>query len=163
MVDAIEVWKDFNVAMVGALAALGGLVIVAASVNIADIVKEASLVARLAAGVATLVLGLVVAAVGLMPGLPLSVYGIVVLAATVVVATFQVVAARHIFRDRHPQNRMRPLKAVIGFLPLAAYLVGGLMLVVGSAGGLPLLALGSMLAIVSGLLVSWIVLVEVLR
>src|SRR5687767_3657682 len=53
--EQIEAWSEFNVAMVGATAALAGLVIVAASVNIAEIIKEASLTARLAAGIAGLV------------------------------------------------------------------------------------------------------------
>ena len=163
MVDAIEVWKDFNVAMAGALAALAGLVIVAASVNIADIVKDASLVSRLAAGIATLVLGLVIAAVALMPGLPLTVFGVVVLAATAVAGYFQVNAARLIMTNKDPENRMRPLKATLGFLPLAAFLTGGVLLVGGGTGGLTFLALGSIFAIISGLLMSWIVLVEVLR
>jgi hypothetical protein len=39
MIDTLEGWTDFNVAMVGATGALAGLVIVAASVNIGDSVK----------------------------------------------------------------------------------------------------------------------------
>ena len=163
MVEAIEVWTDFNVAMAGALAALAGLAIVAASVNIADIVKDSSLVARLAAGVATLVLGLVVSGVCLMPVLSLTVLGIVVTAAVLLAGAFQVNAARQIFANHHPANRMRLTKATVGFLPLAAYLAGGLFLVSGGTGGLTLLAVGSILAIITGLVVSWIVLVEILR
>lgn len=37
--EHLEAWHDFNVAMAGATAALAGLVIVAASVNIDKIVK----------------------------------------------------------------------------------------------------------------------------
>lgn len=163
MVDALEAWKDFDVAMAGATAALAGLAIVAASVNIVEIIKAVSLTARLAAGIATLVLALVVSAVGLMPGLSLASYGVIVLVTTAVAGFFQVDAARQILRNRNPENRMRLLKASLGFLPLLSYLGGGIMLAGGQGNGLPVLAIGSILAIIVGLLVSWVVLVEVLR
>ena len=50
--DQLDAWSEFNVAMVGATAALAGLVIVASSVNIAEIIKSATLTARLAAAIA---------------------------------------------------------------------------------------------------------------
>ena len=62
--EQLEAWSEFNVAMVGATAALAGLVIVAASVNIGDIIKSVSLTARLAAGIAGLVLALAGSAIG---------------------------------------------------------------------------------------------------
>ncbi|MGJ0389697.1 hypothetical protein [Microbacterium sp. CGR1] len=63
----IEDWSEFNVAMAGATAALAGLVIVAASVNIGEIVKSRTLTARLLAGIAALLLA--VSALGLVPGI----------------------------------------------------------------------------------------------
>ena len=74
--EQIEAWSEFNVAMVGATAALAGLVIVAASVNIGDIIKEASLTARLAAGISGLVLALIGSAIGLIPEVGLLPYGV---------------------------------------------------------------------------------------
>ena len=59
MADEFELWSEFNVAMVGATAALAGLVIVASSVNIGEIIKARSLTARLGAGIAALVLAIV--------------------------------------------------------------------------------------------------------
>lgn len=163
MVEAVEAWKDFNVAMAGATAALAGLVIVAASVNISDIIKAAALTARLGAGVGTLVLALVVSALGLMPGLTLMTLGLAVLGATVVAGVLQADAARRILQDHDPHNEGRLVKSGLGFLPLLAYLLGGVLLVAGNAGGLGWLAAGAILAIIGGLLVSWVVLVEVLR
>jgi hypothetical protein len=163
MVEAVEAWKDFNVAMAGATAALAGLVIVAASVNISDIIKAPALTARLGAGVGTLVLALVVAALGLMPGLTLVTLGLGVLLATAVAGVLQADAARRILQDHDPKNQGRLTKATLGFLPLLAYLLGGVLLVTGTAGGLGWLAAGAIFAIIGGLLVSWVVLVEVLR
>jgi hypothetical protein len=44
--ELLHSWKDYNVAMTGAIAALAGLVIVAASVNIERIVKAPMLTSR---------------------------------------------------------------------------------------------------------------------
>jgi hypothetical protein len=159
----VEDWSEFNVAMAGATAALAGLVIVAASVNIGDIIKAESLTARLASAIATLVLAITVSALGLVPAIAPTWYGIVVLLGVVIAAVFQVSATVRIVQNRHPENRMRALKALLGFLPLAAYTVGGVMLLAGSATGLVLFAAGTILAIIVALIVSWIVLVEVLR
>jgi hypothetical protein len=159
----LEDWTDFDVAMAGATAALAGLVIVAASVNIGDIIKAESLTARLASAIATLVLAITVSALGLIPGITATWYGIVVLLGVVIAAVFQISATIRIVQNRHPENRMRALKALLGFLPLAAYTVGGALLLGGSGAGLIMFAVGSILAIIVALIVSWIVLVEVLR
>lgn len=162
--EALDGWSEFNVALVGATAALAGLVIVAASVNIADIVKESSLTARLAAGIAGLVLALAGSAIGLVPDIPAPAYGVAMAVCALVAAVFAAVATRRIYENRHPQNRLKLLKSLLGFLPPLAYVVGGVLLVAGRVGaGLVALAAGSIVAIVAALLVSWIVLVEVLR
>ena len=163
MTEALEPWKDFNVAMAGATGALAGLAIVAASVNIGDIVKDNSLTARLASGVVTLVLALIASAVGLIPGLSLAVYGVAMLFATLVAVAFHVVASRRIFANKDPANRMPAVKAGVGFVPLVSYLVGAVLLLTENASGLTYLAIASILAIISALLVSCVVLVEVLR
>ncbi|MDP3952799.1 hypothetical protein [Microbacterium sp.] len=159
----IEQWSEFNVAMAGATAALAGLVIVAASVNIAEIVKSRTLTARLLAAVATLVTALAVSALGLVPDLELAWYGGLIIVATLLATGFQVNATRLIARDPDPAHRVRPLKYLIGFLPLAAYVVAGVMVWAGHPSGLHLVAAGCLLAIVSAIVVSWVALVEVLR
>lgn len=161
--EQIEAWSDFNVAMAGATAALAGLVIVAASVNIGDIIKEASLTARLAAGIAGLVLALAGAAIGLVPGIGVVPYGVLMLVLAVGASAFQGQAARRIFENRHPANRQRILKSAVGFAAPTAYLIGGALLVAGRADGLAWFAAGAIISIIAALLVSWIVLVEVLR
>lgn len=161
--DGIEQWSDFNVAMLGATAALAGLVIVAASVNIAEIVKSTTLTSRLAAAIAGLVLALVVSAIGLVPGASPFWYGIAVLLATVVAAAFQVHATSVIYRDPTPEDRARFLKALLGFAPIACYAVAGVALLLGHPAGMVVAAVGAIIAIVSAIVVSWIALVEVLR
>lgn len=161
--EQIARWSDFNVAIVGATAALAGLVIVAASVNIGKIIKEASLTARLAAGIAGLVLALAGSAVGLIPDLGPLAYGVTMVLLALGAGAFQVQASRRIFQNRHPANRLRWGKAAVGFVAPLAYVVGGALLAGGREQGLAWFAVGSIVAIVTALVVSWIVLVEVLR
>ncbi|SIT69514.1 hypothetical protein [Microbacterium sp. RU33B] len=161
--DPLEAWTDFNVAMAGATAALAGLVIVAASVNIADIVKAVSLTARLAAGISSLVLALSVSALGLIPEFSTILYGACVLVLAVVSGVFQSVATRRIYENVDPANRWRLAKAAIGFVAPGLYAAGGIALLIGEPVGLLLFAFGAVVAIMTALLVSWVVLVEVLR
>lgn len=160
--DVIAHWSEFNLAMVGATAALAGLLIVAASVNIAQIIAATSLTARLAGGIASLVLALSVSALGLVPEIDPRAYGLTTLALALVSALFQIDAARRIFQNRAPENRLRLVKAVVGFVPTGLYAIGGIILITGGS-GLLLLAVGGVTAIVVAVVVSWIVLVEVLR
>lgn len=163
MIEDLELWSEFNVAMAGATAALAGLVIVAASVNIGEIVKVRALTARLAAGIATLVLAIVGSALGLAPMISPAWFGAVLLVATVGAGILQVQATRAIFAEHHPAARAKLPKSVFGFLPIAAYAGGGIAVLAESSAGLYLVAAGCLLAIVSGILVSWVALVEVLR
>jgi hypothetical protein len=161
--DALERWTDFNVAMAGATAALAGLVIVAASVNIAEIVKARSLTARLGAAIASLVLAILGSGSGLIPGMTPSVYGIVVVACAAGASVFAIDATRQVSANHHPENRAKAGRAVVAFFAPALYAAGGIILVAGGEIGLVVVAVGAFSAIVTALLVSWIVLVEVLR
>lgn len=161
--DQLEAWGDFNVAMAGATAALAGLVIVAASVNIAEIVRAYSITARLAAAIATLVLALTASGLGLVPNISGPWYGGILIAATLVATVFQVHAARVVIANRDHRNRIRFLKGTVGGLPLIAYFVAGILLVTEHPAGLPLAAAGCLAAIALAIVISWVALVEVLR
>ena len=159
----IEQWSEFHVAMAGATAALVGLVIVASSVNIGEIIKSRTLTARLLAGIAALVLALTVSALGLVPRIDAAWFGALTILATLLAAAFQVHATRLIATDPEPADRARPLKYLVGFLPIVAYLFAGGLVWAGHPAGLYLAAAGCLLAIVSAIVVSWVALVEVLR
>ena len=164
MAEALEAWTDFNVAMVGATAALAGLLIVAMSVNIAAIMKSAALPARAGAAVATLVRALAAGAVGLMPGQPIVAYAAEVLVAAGLASVFQVGAMRAIAREHYGSAGGRAARGLLGWLPIVAF-AGGAVLVLAGANGAGLLAVafGSVLAVVVAIVMAWVVLVEVLR
>jgi hypothetical protein len=162
--DAIlREWSEFNVAMAGATAALAGLVIVASSVNIAEIIKSNTLTARLGAGIASLVLALVASALGLMPTISPLWFGVALLCAVLGSAAFQINATRRILSDPDPDAHVRVPKAVLGFLPLGAYAASAIAVMLEHPSGLYLSAAGCLLAIVAAIIVSWVALVEVLR
>ncbi|WP_243074006.1 hypothetical protein [Microbacterium sp. SS28] len=161
--DQLASWSEFNIAMAGAAAALAGLVIVAASVNITQVVKARSVTARLAAGIATLVLAITASGLGLVPEISMAWYGAVLTVATLVAAVFQVHAARVVFGDRDHRNRQRFLKGSVGGLPLLAYLAAGVLVLVGHPAGLVFAAVGCLAAIATAIIISWVALVEVLR
>jgi hypothetical protein len=166
MSEALEAWSEFNVAMVGATAALAGLLIVAMSVNIGEIMKSPTLPPRAAASIATLVLAIVAGAFGLVPAQPDVVYGIEVLVAAVGAAVFQVHAIRVIARapGASPVPGERAMKSIAGIVPIAAFLCGGALVAFGAPGaGLVFIGVGSVLAVIAAILMAWVVLVEVLR
>ena len=99
MPEALEGWSDFNVAMVGATAALAGLLIVAMSVNIAEIMKSPTLPPRAAASIVALVLAITVGALGLVPAQPAVVYGVEILVGAAIATVFQVHAIRVVMRE----------------------------------------------------------------
>ena len=164
MVGALEGWSEFNVAMVGATAALAGLLIVAMSVNISTIMTSTTLPPRAAASIASLVLAIVACALALVPEQPVWMYGVELLVATVIAAVFQVHAIRVIGREAGPSVVERTLKGSVGVLPIVAFLIGAVLMIAGSAAaGLFAAAIGSVLAIVTAIVMAWVVLVEVLR
>ncbi|WOQ70230.1 hypothetical protein RYJ27_03190 [Microbacterium limosum] len=95
-------WNEFNLGILGATAALAGLVIVAASVNIAKIVASRSLTARLGAGIATLVLAITASALAMFPEITLVAYGAAVLASALIAMMFDAHAARAILQNTVP-------------------------------------------------------------
>ncbi len=165
MEESLQAWSGFNVAMVGATAALAGLVIVAASVNIAKIIElgSSSLIARLASGIASLVLALIASGLALVPGITAPWLGAILVVATAGSAVFQVNAARAILSDHVPAARAMVPKSVLGFLPVVAYLASGVAVLMGHPAGLYLGAAGCILAVIAAIVVSWVALVEVLR
>ncbi len=158
--DALEAWSEFGVTVAGAAGALAGLVIVAMSVNIEVIVSSKSLPSREGASVASLILAVVAGLLLLVPDAQPWQYGAEVLAGTAVLWILQGLASVQTYRNAHASKRMRAMQLLTGVLPPVAFTVGGLMLVAGAAGGVHVVALACILAIVVAVLSSWVTLGE---
>ena len=164
MSELLNSWSEFNVAMVGATAALAGLLIVAMSVNISTIMSSKTMPARLAASIAALVLAITVCALGLIPEQPLVSYGVEIIVATLGAGVFQWHAVSLVFRQPAVPTSYRLGQSAAGVFPIAAFLVGGVLVAAGAGeAGLVAAALGSILAITAALLMAWVGLVEPLR
>ncbi|MFJ3394385.1 hypothetical protein [Leifsonia aquatica] len=161
-----EDWVPFNTAVAGAGAALGGLLIVALSVNIKQIAESRGLAARAGASIASLILGVVLCCLALIPGQEPVGYAIQVLVGGLAVAVVAALAARAI---RHDETRagfhQYDTSQIVPFvIPVLTYLAGGVLLLIAQpAVGLVVVAAASILAIVATVLFSWVALIEVLR
>lgn len=163
---ALEHWSEFNVAVVGAAGALAGLLIVALSVNIAQIVQSRQLVLRAGASIAGLLMAVVVCAIGLIPDQQAWAYGLEVAAVGATAGVFGVRAIGPIMAKDPgaPGPLARIVKAIVGVIPAAFAITGGIAVLSGAVAlGIALAAVSALLAIVLGVVIAWVALVEVLR
>jgi hypothetical protein len=165
MHPALEGWSEFNVAVAGAGAALGGLLIVAISVNIKAITDSPRLAARAGAAIAALILGVVAVSLALIPAQPLWVLGLEILLGSAVAIWLAIRAAVTVVRDASAGEfkRFDALNIVMFALPLAGYTVGGVLLLFLVAGGFYAIAFATLFALVGAVVFSWVALVEILR
>jgi len=162
MIDALEGWSEFSVAVAGAAAALAGLIIVAMSVNIERILATRSVPARAAAAIGALVLAVAAACLMLVPARPVWLLGIEMLIGAAVVWVLWAVMLRAVLADR-AGNRPVAARVVPAALAPVLFTATGGLLVAGAASGLYWLAAASVISIVAGVVVSWVALVELLR
>ncbi len=157
-------WLGFFSAEAGASAALAGLIFVAVSINLAQIVKQKQLVSRSAKALLSLMGVLFSSSLCLIPdlsrpilGYELTALGLLIWAGT---SLSQYGAAR---RNPYVGVKEKAFHFVLTELSAIPFLVGGLSLVRGSGGGLYWLAAGTVFSLANALLDSWVLLIEIQR
>jgi hypothetical protein len=158
-------WTDFFVAAAGASAALAGLVFVALSVNIANIVRSSHLPIRAAATIGMLILILVCSMVTLIHQ-PIPALGIEILVFSLCGCWLQLLSARKGITVR--SQLQRPvwesiLNAVLGQIQALPFIIGGILLLAGHDAGLYWVAGGCIAIFVFSVVNAWVLLVEILR
>jgi hypothetical protein len=163
-VEMPEGWSDFFVATAGAAGALSGLIIVAMTVNITTIIGIPSMTSRAAATIAALVLIVVSAAAGLIPGQgPRLLGGEVLVFAAVAMALTIDSAVRMVRAIDRQYLRVTWVKIVVALVQILPFLVGAAILLTGSYSGLNWIAAGVLLVFVGSVTNAWVLLVEILR
>jgi hypothetical protein len=155
-------WHDFFVGTIGASAALTGLLFVAISINLQQILKYPALPGRAAGTLGILVCALVVSGFALAPGQGNRALGLEIAAAgaAVVVQALWVTRRK---RDKEEERSWALQHLVFMLLPSLAFVAGGLSLVAGGGGGLYWVLSAILLAFVVASVNAWVLLVEILR
>jgi modulator of FtsH protease len=161
----MEGWTDFYVAEVGAAAALAGLLVVAISINIKEIMALPTLPPRAAQTLVIIASALVIGGFGLFPGQAIAVFGWEALGVGVLVALTGGVEVSSLARRRRTSDplfwTLYPLLLVV--LTVLPPIVGGLLLVTGDGSGAYWVAVGTMIAFLTTPQGGWVLLVEILR
>jgi hypothetical protein len=155
-------WTGFFTAQVSASAALTGLVFVALSINLREIIGDSALVGRAAEALLLLILP-----VGLGLAL-LAPYGRWTDGAIAVVIVIGIALGvnRLLFRGARAPDRPRKefvLRVVAVELALIPVLIGATLVLSGSDVGFGFVGFGGMVSIGVGILDAWVLLVEILR
>lgn len=158
-------WSEFFVAVAGASAALAGLIIVAISVNVADIIKYPQLPTRAAVAITSLVTVLLISVTGLAPQPPLA-FGIEAALLGAICWVAHVRSGVVVLRLNRAGSR--PLgealfHLLLGQLQALPLVLGGVLIAVGVTAG-PFVLLGGIVAVFAfTMLEAWVLLIEILR
>ncbi len=155
-------WHEFFVGTIGAAAALTGLLFVAISINLEQILKYPQLPGRAAATLGILVSALVVSGFGLAPGQSKSALGLAIAAVAAVAAAQAVGVSLGKQSPGGPSSWQIEHLATL-LLPSIASIVGGVSLVAGAGGGLYWVMAAILLTFVSASINAWVLLVEIKR
>jgi hypothetical protein len=157
-------WSDFSVAVVGASAALTGLLVVAVSINVERILAGDALTARTLNAMVLFVVPLVVGTLVLVPGQPRTALG-------VELVLTGAAAGGCLLPINRLGNRgsLEPLLSwvAVRLLPSATVtgglLAAGVSLLAGAGGGLYWVVPVVLVAFLGGLATAWVLLIEVRR
>ena len=157
-------WTGFFSAEVGASAALAGLIFVAVSINLAQIVKLKQLVSRSAKALLSLMAVLFSSSLCLIPDLSRSILGYELTALGVVVwvaTALSQYGAAH--RNLYVDAKTKVFHFVLTEISAIPFVAGGLSLARGSGGGLYWLAAGIVFSLANALFDAWVLLIEIQR
>ena len=159
-----DAWHDFFVAATGAGAALAGLIFVAISINLREILPTAALVRRAGEAIVLLLMVVVVGLVGLTPGLETGMLGGFLVGIGVFAWSWVTYVQARALRG-HANGTAGQRVAMLAVVEAATIpvVIAGLSLVVGSGGGLYWLVSAIICAVVAGVVDGWVLLVEILR
>jgi modulator of FtsH protease len=160
----LDSWHDFAAATAGSAGALAGLIIVAVSVNVKQIIAGSALPSRAGATIAAIALILVSALAMLVPQQSAVSLGLELVAFAVVALAFQVDVAIRMLRSHDGPSLSRTIPTLIlGIGQFTGVVVGGAMLISGNSDGLFHVAAGFIAIFIVSIVNAWVLMVEILR
>ncbi|HUI51806.1 MAG TPA: hypothetical protein VLX60_08485 [Terriglobales bacterium] len=158
-------WTNFFITSAGAASALAGLVFVAVSVNVNQLIEFSHLLPRAAATIAALILILVSSVAALIPQSAPALGGEIVLFAAMC-WLLKLRSAQQAFVGGAKWHRPRfeaYSETLVGQAQLLPFFVGGVLLLAHQPAGLYWVAGGILAIFVFSMMNAWILLVEILR
>ncbi len=162
--DPISGWQNFYIAEVGAGTALAGLLTIAASINLKEILATHLLPKRMGQMLLIVICAIVVASIGLFPFKSEKLFGIESSLCGIALAT--TAAGNFLSKSAAlaaTQLTWRLVPLLISGAIAAAYLIGGGLLMMGSESGVYVIGIAIIVSMVATIHESWILLVEILR
>jgi modulator of FtsH protease len=158
------VWSSFFSALVSASASLTGLLFVAVSINLGQIVRQQNLVSRAAKALFALVSVLLAAVLCLAPAQSVRWLGVEILLLGLL---FWAGATRAERRATHDNPFVSSMQRAFHFTMMQCsalpFIVAGLSLLTGLGGGLYWLVAGAVFSLVAALIDAWVLLIEIQR
>ncbi|HVY19161.1 MAG TPA: hypothetical protein VHA70_03650 [Bauldia sp.] len=160
----IESWDSFFVAETAAAAALLGLMFVAISINLKQVIESGGLADR-ALGALLLLLAILIAGLLLaMPDQPVAVLGVESAAIAIITAVIATLLGLRGLRASDPRFRGNFVQNMVSNIAaLAPIFIGGLLMLGGGEAGFYWVGAGMCLTIIKAVSEGWIFLVEINR
>jgi modulator of FtsH protease len=160
----VESWDTFFVAETAAAAALLGLLFVAVSINLKEIVEVGGLADRAMGALFLLLSILIIGLLLAMPDQPVPIMGFESAGISALVAIITVTLGIRGLRASAPQFRPNFIQNVVGnVVVLAPILAGGLLMLNGGEAGFYWVGVGMCLTLIKAVSEGWIFLVEIMR
>ncbi|MCP4384480.1 MAG: hypothetical protein GY798_24225 [Hyphomicrobiales bacterium] len=157
-------WENFFLGQLGASAALAGLLFVAISINLERILAESDLPNRAMLAILLLLGVLTMSALMLIPGQPAAALGGEALMIGAIVLAAGAVIETAAARSPRISNRVTFAVNVVLFIAAAApYIVGAILLLLGSTTGVYWIAAAVIFSVVKAVVDGWVLLVEIHR
>ena len=156
-------WHELFLGVLGAAAALTGLVFVGVSINVERVAQRRGLPERGLEAMALLLGAVLATMAGLVPQ-PITALGVELIVLGAVEALAVAMLQRVQWRAYEPRYRRNMLvRAPLDQLAVLAFVACGITLLLGAGGGLYWMVPAMALGIVGGVLNAWVLLVEILR
>jgi hypothetical protein len=156
-------WHDLLVAVAGASAALAGLLFVAISINLRQILDVPVLPSRAASALGALFLALIVSVLALVPGQSRTVLGAELLVCAVPIWLATTYRYVHAGRAEQQSRFAYGSDLTVAELAVVPVVGAGVSLVTGAGGGLYWLVPGFVFAFITAAVNGWVLLVEIMR